>query len=266
MTTSQQDSSTRTFTTIEYTVDGGIATARFDRPEVLNAFSSQMYGELKGAIRLAVADDTVDAVVITGTGRAFATGGDLREVLACLAEPTGPLDIYRFEDNLPFDAIRGCPKPTIAAINGTCMAGGLITAMSCDIAIAVDDAVFAAPEARIGLAESWVPALMFGRISLSKMKYLTLTGKAIPAREAERIGLITEVAADIAALRARVGEIVGELRATSPNARRLYKDYINALVPNGSASDLYSTMFTEEGVEGLRAFVEKRPPRYGMTG
>lgn len=250
------------FTEMLYSVDGGVATLTLNRPRELNSFSTTLYRELRDGIRLANADDSVDVVVITGTGRAFATGGDLREVLGYLTPEADPLEIYRFEDNLPFAAVRNCPKVTIAAVNGVCMAGGLITTMSCDIAVAVADAVFAAPEGRVGVAEGWMPAAMFGRVSLSKARYMLLTGKSVPADRAEAWGLITEVVADQDALRTRVAEIVEEVRATSPTVRRLYKQYVNEIAPEGKLGDFTEGTGSADGIEGLRAFAEKRRPRF----
>jgi enoyl-CoA hydratase/carnithine racemase len=124
------------FEQLRYSVEGGVARVRLDRPDQLNAFTSRLYGELKWAMRRAGADDSVDVVIVTGTGRAFATGGDLKETLGRL-ESGDPLAMYAFYDNLPWTAIRECPKVVIAAVNGLCLAGGLITAVCADIAVAV---------------------------------------------------------------------------------------------------------------------------------
>jgi enoyl-CoA hydratase/carnithine racemase len=250
------------FSELLYAVTDGVARITLNRPAELNSFSTNLYRELRDAVRLATIDDMVDIVVITGTGRAFATGGDLKEVLAYLQPDADPLDIYRFEDNLPFETVRQCPKVTIAAVNGICMAGGLITTMSCDISVAVADAVFAAPEGKVGVAEGWMPAVMFGRVSLSKMRYLALTGTAIPADKAERWGLITEVVPDADALDRRVSEIIEEVRGTSPAVRRSYKQTINDIAPTGKMGDFREGTGTPDGIEGLSAFAEKRRPRY----
>lgn len=250
------------FSEMLYTVADGVATLTLHRPDQLNSFSTTLYRELRDGIRLATADASVDVVVITGAGRAFATGGDLLEVLDYLRPDADPLEIYRFEDNLPFTAVRNCPKVTIAAVNGICMAGGLITTMSCDISVAVADAVFAAPEGRVGVAEGWMPAAMFGRISLAKARYLLLTGKSVSAEQAEDWGLITEVVPDQATLHARVQEIVGEVRCTSPTVRRMYKQYVNEIAPEGHLGAFREGTGNADGIEGLRAFAEKRRPRF----
>lgn len=250
----------RTFEQLEYTVDDSAAFIRLNRPEALNSFTTQLYGEVKDAVRLASADPAVDVIVITGTGRAFGTGGDLKEVLARI-DDENPLALHAYDDNMPFETIKHCPKTTIAAVNGICVAGGLAIASVCDIQIVVKSAKLGIPEARIGIASSMFPSLLFGKVSISKLKYLLYTGKLISATEAERIGLITEVTED-EALSARVLEVIQEVRKTSPNARRLYNEYLNRLLPVAPNSDLYRSLTSEECKEGLRAFRDKREPGF----
>jgi enoyl-CoA hydratase/carnithine racemase len=251
---------TVTFEQLEYKVVDGAARIRLNRPEVLNSFTTQLYGEVKNAVRLANTDPGVDLIVITGTGRAFATGGDLEEVLSRM-EDENPLALFAYDDNMPFDAVRYSSKTTIAAINGICVAGGLAIASACDIQVAVRSAVFGAPEARIGLASSMMPSLLMSKISLSKLKYLLYTAKSISADEAERIGLITEVVDD-GALDACVEQMIKDIRRTSPNARAMYADYINRLLPSAPNADLQRGFRSEECREGLRAFRDKRKPGY----
>lgn len=238
------------FTELEYSVAGGVARIRLDRPDRLNAFTSTLYGELRAAVRRAGDDPTVDVVVLTGTGRAFATGGDLKETLARL-ESGDPEAMRAFSDNFPWADIRACPKVVIAVVNGLCLAGGLIVAMCCDITVAAESARFGITEGKVGMADSLGPALLHARVGTAKLKYLVLTGKLIDAREAERIGLITEVVGD-GSLDDRVAEIVSELRVTSPEARRRYKELVNAHTP--LPADLGMPVFSPEIIATLRAF------------
>jgi enoyl-CoA hydratase/carnithine racemase len=253
----------QTFEQLEYRVSDSVAHIRLNRPEALNSFTTQLYGEVKNAVRLANADHNVDIIVITGTGRAFATGGDLHEVLSRM-EDENPLALYAYDDNMPFETVKHSSKTTIAAINGICVAGGLAISSACDIQIAVRSAIFGMPEARIGIASSMMPSLLMSKISLSKLKYLLFTAKSISATEAERIGLITEVVDDDA-LETRVLELVREIRKTSPNARRLYGEYINRLLPTAPNADLYESFKSQECREGLRAFRDKSEPGYNRT-
>jgi len=248
------------FEQLRYSVDDGVARVRLDRPESLNAFTSRLYGEVKWAMRAAAADDSVDTVVITGTGRSFATGGDLHETLGRL-ESGDPLAMYAFYDNLPWQAIRDCPKVVIAAVNGLCLAGGLITAVCADIAVAAAGARFGFAEGRVGVADAVAPALLHGRIGTAKLKYLLLTGATIDAAEAERIGLVTQVVPDDR-LEARVAEVVDELRGTSPVSRRLFKQYVNEHTPMPSSHGGGPAFASPDVLEGLRAFAEGRLPDY----
>ena len=250
----------RTFEQLEFTVRDAATFIRLNRPQALNSFTSQLYSEVKDGVRLATADPAIDIIVITGTGRAFATGGDLHEVLDRI-EDKNPLALYAYDDHMPFETVKHCGKTTIAAVNGICVAGGLALASCCDIQIAARSAKFGIPEARIGIASSMIPSLLFGKISLSKLKYLLYTGKSIPAEEAERIGMITEVTDDDA-LEARVLEVIDEIRKTSPNARRLYAEYVNRMLPTPANADLYRSLSSQECREGLRAFADKRDPGF----
>lgn len=250
-----------TFEQLQYSVAGGVARVRLDRPDQLNSFSSQLYGEVKWAMRAAAADESVDVVVITGTGRAFATGGDLHETLSRL-ESSDPLAMHAFYDNLPWQAIRDCPKVVIAAVNGLCLAGGLITAVCADIAVAVESARFGFAEGRVGVADAIAPALLHARIGTAKLKYLLLTGTMIGAAEAERIGLVTEVVPDDG-LEKRLAELVGELRQTSPVSRRFFKQYVNEHTPLPSDHGGGPAFDSSEVLEGLRAFAQGRSPEYG---
>jgi enoyl-CoA hydratase/carnithine racemase len=248
------------FEQLRYSVEGGVARVRLDRPDQLNAFTSRLYGELKWAMRRAGADDSVDVVIVTGTGRAFATGGDLKETLGRL-ESGDPLAMYAFYDNLPWTAIRECPKVVIAAVNGLCLAGGLITAVCADIAVAAGSARFGFAEGKVGVADAVAPALLHARVLTSKLKYLLFTGKLIDAVEAERIGLVTEVVPD-EQLEERVAEVIDEVRSTSPVSRRLFKEYVNGHTPMPATHGGGPAFASAEVLEGLRAFAAGRPPDY----
>jgi enoyl-CoA hydratase/carnithine racemase len=235
------------FESLEYSVTGSTATIRLNRAEAKNAFTTALYAEVRDAVRLSDRDPQVRCMVITGTGGAFAAGGDLKEMLTYL-EPDGEdgrLGIYRFEDSLPFMAMRTATKPIIAAVNGICVGGGCTTIASCDIVIAAESARFGIPEVRVGLVDAYLPTFLFGQVSLPMLKYLTYTGKLINARTAEKIGLITEVVPD-EDLEARVIEVAAELAATSDSAKAQYKAMFNRMVPETSMRDVYPLMFTEE--------------------
>gem|GEM_PF-255889 len=250
----------RHFETVVYEVRDGAAWIRLNRPAQLNAFSSKMYGELRAAVRLADADVDVDIIVLTGTGRAFGTGGDLQEGLEVLSPDADPLEFYRFADSLPYDAIRDTPKVVIAAVNGICMAGGLIAALTADIIVAAESATFGIPEGRIGMPEPWIPNMFFARVSIAHLKFLALTGGTITAHEARNLGLVPLVVPDDRLLD-RTMSLIGELRETTFHARATYKEYINRLIPYTPASVAARTMKTPGALERLQEYARRAQDR-----
>jgi methylglutaconyl-CoA hydratase len=245
------------FSELQYKVADGVASICLDRPEHLNAFSSRLYTELKWSLRAAAADAAVDVVVLSGAGRAFTTGGDLKEARERL-DSENVLALFAFVDNLPWADFRQCPKVVIGAVHGLCLAGGVIAAAACDITIAGESARFGLTEGRVGVADSAAPALLASRLSMAKLRYLLFTGRQIDAREAERIGLVTEVVPDDA-LDARVAQVVTEVRRTTPVSRRLFKQCLNQLepVPTDPAV-LFSSLNSPETRAALEAFGERR--------
>jgi enoyl-CoA hydratase/carnithine racemase len=246
------------FESLDYAVNGSTAFIRLNRPEAKNAFTTALYAEVRDAVRLSDRDPKVRCLVVTGSGGAFAAGGDLKEMLQYL-EPegeAGELGIYRFEDSLPFTAMRNATKPIIAAVNGICVGGGCTTIASCDIVIAAESARFGIPEVRVGLVDGYLPTYLFGQVSLPMLKYLTYTGKLIDARTAERVGLVTEVVPDDK-LEERVDEVASELAATSDAAKAQYKAMFNRLIPETSMRDVYPLFFTDEVRESLQSFAKK---------
>jgi enoyl-CoA hydratase len=189
------------FETIRSEVDGAIATITLARPEAANAQSSMMIEELDAAFDAADADDSVRVVVLAAEGKHFSAGHDLKEILAgtekwaaMRATPEGKL---RHEQVMYWDKlvkIRDFRKPTIAAVQGTCAAAGLMLACMCDLIVAADDARFSNPVARMSgvgvelLVEPW-------ELGARKAKEFMLCATTLSATEAERYGLVNRVVA-----------------------------------------------------------------------
>lgn len=248
-------SGTDRFELLRYEVRDATAWVTLDRPEKLNAFTPQLYAEVRSAVRLAELDPAVEVIVITGSGRAFSTGGDLKETLERL-NSDDPLVMYEFPDSLPFDTIRHCSKVTIAAVNGLCMAGGMMTALSCDILIAAEGATFAVPEGRVGLAESWLPNLLFGRVSMAHIPYLLLAAREFGSEEAYRLGLVTFVVPDDDLLKV-AAQVVEQVRETAPAARTAYKEYTTRLIPHAAFQDSFRVLRMSDAQVGLTQFGQK---------
>ncbi|MCC6314832.1 MAG: enoyl-CoA hydratase/isomerase family protein [Thermomicrobiales bacterium] len=246
--------------------DDRVATIAIDRERVLNALDRQAFVELDAALDRIAADDRVRAVVITGSGdRAFAAGADIRALDGLGSE--GALEFMTFGQRV-FDRIANLPKPTVAAVNGYALGGGLELAMACDIRIAADTAHFGQPEITLGSIPGWggtqrLPLL----VGLGWARDLILTGRLIDATEAERIGLVTRVvpAADMPRAAA---ELAAHLAGLAPIALALAKDAMR-LVEGDLAAGLRRereyvarTFATADQREGTRAFLEKRAPRF----
>jgi enoyl-CoA hydratase/carnithine racemase len=248
------------FTQLLYDIRSGVAWVTLNRPHKKNAMTPALYNELKWAVRLATLDPAVDLIVITGAGDAFCAGGDLTEALGRL-EAGDIAALYEFADNAPFFEIRDSPKTVIAAINGDCHAGGVVIAMYCDLSIATAGAVFSLSEARVGLADPFTPTVLFGRTPTPQIKRLLFTGCRIDAEEAMRFGLVGEVVPD-QDFAGRVDALIREVRSTSPVARAVYKRSINELSPRPMGNGGVDIHQSDAAREGLRAFAEKRDPRY----
>ncbi|MFC9357245.1 enoyl-CoA hydratase/isomerase family protein [Rhodococcus sp. NPDC057014] len=238
----------------------GTATIVIDRPEARNAFTSELYTQLKAAVRRAGDDPTVDVAVITGAGGSFSSGADLHAAFTGLAEE-GPSSGYAWWDELPWPTLLDCPIPVIAAVEGPCIGAGLLIALAADTVVAADTAQFAFAEARVGIADRWAPALMDGRVPRHIARELLLTGRTVGADEACRIGLVHEVVSHDA-----LGEVVAEkiiaFRRTSPHARALYKRYLADLVDRPTEPGIRAALEHSDAAEGMRAVLERRVPAW----
>ena len=246
------------FCDLTYEVAAGVARITLGRPAELNSFTARMYAELRASLRLAGVDTDIDVVVITGSGRAFATGGDLKELLGHY-DSDNILGLHNFTDNSPFNTLRSCPKTVIAAVNGFCLAGGLIVASYCDIVIAAESATLGIPQARHGLSDKFIPACLWGRVPLAKLKYLIHTARLITAAEALECGMVTEVVPD-EQLAARVDEVIAEVQSTSAAARADFKRYLDQLQPTVQPGIPEGLLTNPDLVDGLRRFADRSQP------
>jgi enoyl-CoA hydratase len=179
---------------ITYTREDGVAWLRFNRPEVLNAISPALLSEMKDALEKAGADDEVGVVVLTGEGRAFSAGVDLKSLGDHKLEGgrVGPVLDDPAREML--DIIQTMPKVVIAMVNGYCFTGALEIVLACDLIVAAEEAKLGDTHTRWGIRPSWGMSqrlpLMVGML---KAKELSFTADTITAREAERIGLVNMV-------------------------------------------------------------------------
>lgn len=222
------------FETVKYAVDGAVATITLHRPDQANAQSMQMIDELDRAFDVARYDDAVRVVILAADGKHFSSGHDLKELVGPDANPalrdrrSTAEGKFRHERNVYFDKcvrIYEFPKPTIAAVQGKCIAAGVMLAAMCDLIVASDDASFQNPVARMSgmgvelLVEPW-------ELGIRKAKEFLLTGEAIDATEAWRLGMVNKVVprADLATA---VREMAEKVALVPPVTAERIKDSVN---------------------------------------
>ena len=225
---------TQGFTTIRYEADSAVATITMNRPDVANAQSSTMIDEIDAALDLADADDGVRVVILAAAGKHFSSGHDLKALVAgdgddpWIAMRETPEGKFQHEKTMYFERclrIHDFRKPTIAAVQGSCVAAGLMLAAMCDLIVAADDAEFSNPVLRLTgagvelLVEPW-------ELGIRKAKEFLFTGDTIDAQEAWRLGLVNRVVPR-AELEARTRELADRVALVPPVTAQTVKDTLN---------------------------------------
>ncbi|MGH7353509.1 MAG: enoyl-CoA hydratase/isomerase family protein [Candidatus Rokuibacteriota bacterium] len=256
-----------TYEAIRYELGDGVATITLNRPEVHNAMNDLMRRELRRCFESVAEADDVRVVVVTGAGaKAFSAGADIREFV----EPQAPTRFRDSRRRVDFRAVMDrCPQPILAAIGGYAFGGGLELALACDIRIAAANATLGLTEVNLAIIPGGGGTQRLPRIvGRGKALELILTGARIPADEALRIGLVERVVPEGQALSAAT-ELARTLAARAPVALRYAKEAVvkglelplaDGLRLENDLSTLLRT--TEDRVEGAKAFLEKRPPRW----
>ncbi len=250
---------------IQFRKDGGVATITLNRPKVLNALRQTTIDELVAAFRDAAADEEVGVVVLTGAGKSFCSGGDIR-----MEADLDPAAGRRLSESclLLSAVMRNGGKPIIAAVRGYCIGGGNELNMLCDLTIAEESAKFGQTGPRVGSVPVWygtqMLALTAGDKKAREIVYLCRT---YDARAAETMGLVNKVVKD-GDLDAEVAVWCRELLEKSPQALRVAKlsfNYLSdAMYPSvvGGVAMLSFMHGTEEFKEGMNAFLQKRAPNF----
>ncbi len=256
------------FETLRYELaDSGVATISLDQPETRNALSNELLAELESALLAAREDPAVRCVVLTSThATVFSSGGNLAGFAADV-----PLVHKHFETALfprVFRLLGELGKPSLCAANGHVLAGALGLALACDLVIAREGARFGTPEINVGVFPFMIMALIYRNVPRKKVNELLLLGDQITAHDAERLGIVNRVApAD--EFEQLVDDWSRRLAAKSPLMMRLGKDaifrqqdmaFLDAL--DFLRSQLTIAFSTEDLVEGVAAFFEKREPEW----
>ena len=255
------------YSTLLYTMADGVATIALNQPETRNALSDELLGELTAAFEAAREDQDVRCVVLTSTHeRVFSAGANLSGFAADAPVVHKHFATERFPKL--FRLVGELGKPTICAANGHVLAGALGIALACDLIVASEEARFGTPEINVGLFPFMIMALIYRNVPRKQANQLLLLGEQISAEEAYRIGIVNRVV-PAAELEEAVGEWSAKLASKSPAMMRLGKDamYRQLDMPFEDALDylrsqLSLAMTTEDIVEGVHAFFEKREPNW----
>ena len=255
-----------TYETIVLAREGTVAVITIDRAEKLNALNGAVRQEIMRAVDELAHDDDVKVAILHGAGeRAFAAGADVGEFASRTAAEQW--EVYR--RRRVYDAVADFPKPIIAAIHGYCLGGGSELALACDLRVADRTARFGQAEIRIGLIPGAGGTQRLARlVGPGQAMRIALTGDFIDAEEAARIGLV-EFLVDEGEHLDKAREIAGRIARWSPVALRLVKKSVRAALetPLSAGLELEKELFlaafgSEDGQEGMRAFVEKRRPEF----
>ncbi len=258
------------YQTLTLAEKGGIALLTFNRPAKRNAISYELIDELLAALKELENGSSTKVLLLTGAGSSFCAGMDLEN----LKTVTGRTAAENRKDSETmarlFRSIYEFPRPTIAAVNGPAMAGGCGIATVCDLTIASTEAKFGYPEARIGFLPAIVSSWLVRQIGEKAARELLLTGRAISATEALRIGLITEVV-EPAKLLERARRVAARLLQNSPASLAATKKLLNSYSGRDLDWQLEAAVeanaairATADFAEGIRSFLEKREPKWSV--
>jgi enoyl-CoA hydratase/carnithine racemase len=255
------------YDTLRYEVADGVATIALDQPESRNALSDALLTDLQAAFEAARDDAAVRCVVLTSTHeKVFSSGGNLAGFAAEVPLVHKHFGIERFP--ALFTLIGKLGKPTLCAANGHVLAGALGLALACDLVVAKEGVRFGTPEINVGVFPFMIMALIYRSVGRKKTNELLLLGEQISAQEAQRIGLVNRVV-PAEEFDAAVADWAGRLASKSPVLMKLGKDaiYRQQDMAFEDALDflrgqLTIAFSTEDIQEGVKAFFEKREPRW----
>ncbi len=249
------------FTRILYSVEDKITWITLNRPEKLNALDEETWSELYQALKLAD-NNATRVIALTGTGKAFSAGDDIRSMYSL----NNINEANKFFSTLLNTVISfiNMKKPLIAAVNGLAYGGGCELLLLADIVIAVPEAKFAIPEGRLGLIPPIALSVGYKVIGLKHISRLALTGEPIDSYEAQKIGLVDYIV-PAEQLRNKTIEIAQKIMLNGIHATQIMRSWLSKhrieLIKE-AIEDLTGISITDEAKEGMRAFIEKRQPKF----
>ena len=260
------------YSTIRCKTDGPVVRVVLNRPDVHNAFNGEMVTELLEVFstlhRVSRESTDVRVVVFTGEGKSFCAGADLNWMKR--------VKDYTFEENLKesldiselFYSIYSLPLPTVARVNGAAVGGGMGFVASCDVAVASSEARFSLSEVKLGLVPACISPYVIRKAGEGACREFMLTGERLTAEKAMRLGLVNEVV-EPAQLDEAVACLVQKLVSSGPKAIGICKELLRTVpgmgfdeVKRSTAEAIARLRVSDEGQEGMKAFLEKRKPRW----
>jgi methylglutaconyl-CoA hydratase len=250
-------------------IDNGIATLRLNRGKEMNSLDADTARMIRDAVEAFGADETVRVMVVAGEGPAFSAGGDFNWVL-------GWPELDAITRHAHADAVMGAvqviydfPKPSIARVHGAAVGGGIGLMLACDFAVAASTARFGLTSVRNGLLAGIAIPVLLEAVGPRMARQLLMHGGMFDAATALRIGIVDQMV-EPDALDATIAGLAGELKLGAPSVQTLVKKLvtqINALPHDSSAADILgehvaNQCVTEEALEGMKAFLDKRKPRW----
>lgn len=250
---------------LNLSIEDGIAVVTISRPKAMNALNTQFFKEMDAMVSELKAREDVSVMVITGEGKAFVAGADIAEMVD-MTEEQGTQFSQTGQNT--FRSLELLEIPVIAAVNGFALGGGCELAMACDFRIAGAKAKFGQPEVNLGLTPGYAGTQRLPRLTgLADALYLLLTGDMINAEEALRIGLVQKIVPQ-EELMEETMKIAKNIASKGPKAVRKVKQVVRKGILSdfaaGSALEAaeFGSLFGNEAAEGMRAFLEKRAPKW----
>jgi isohexenylglutaconyl-CoA hydratase len=247
----------------------GWLTIWLDRPDVRNALSQRMADELRAVFEAVRADRTMRGVTIRGRGGTFSSGGDIKGFATALEGGTDAVVAFSRRAGELFHLVNELPQVVLALVEGPALAGGLGLACAADIIVATENAKFALTETQIGIPPAQIAPLVAQRVGLALARRIMLTAARLDATEAKAIGLVDIIVADAPALDLQEAELRKNVLACAPGANATTKEILLATgslqreeLMDFAAQRFAAAMFSDEGREGIAAFLEKRKPRW----
>jgi enoyl-CoA hydratase len=254
--------------TVIYETRDGVAYVKMNRPHRLNAMVPQLMRDLHEALQAAAGDAGVRVIILSGEGRAFCAGDDLKEAAQGYDGVAEVREFIEAIQQVTLD-MKSMRKPIIGAVHGYAVGGGCELALGCDLIVAAEDARFGFPETGVAqFVTGGITHILPRAVGLAKAKELIMIGEFFDGREAQRLGLVNR-AVPVDEVMSCAETLARRIMEKAPLSIELTK----AAVESGAHTDLATAMalettstitcfLTEDAREGARAFVEKRPPRY----